>query len=156
MRLTCLNSRVFRLVAIGILAGLLPITVVPSEKDVCGVSDVGDFMPAAVRPCPNPPLPTTVQGFICDPAYPASCMDEPCRCWTGRVCFRRGGVLICLTGTFCRDFVSTRVQRPRCRPASLSSTCVYRPYPCGQFTVYLGNCGGVILYKYDGWMHACG
>jgi len=147
--------RIFRSVWLCILVGLLPITVQPSEKDVCEIQ-VGDYLPAAVKPCPNPPPPTIVSGFVCDPAYPASCMDEPCRCWVGRVCFRRGGTLICVTGTICREFVSTRVQRPRCRPASLASTCTYLPFRCGQFTVYLGNCGGAILYQYPGWMLACG
>jgi hypothetical protein len=164
MRLTYLSSRVFRLVAIGILAGLLPTTVVPSELDVaCPVEPVPvddpvitTSVPNAVRPCPTEPPSTVVRGAICDPRYTASCRDEPCRCWVGTFCFRRNGVHICITGTICQEFISNRVRRPQCRPAQLSSRCVLTPRVCGQFIVYLGNCGGPILHSFDGWMLACG
>jgi len=173
MRLTYLSSRVFRLVAIGILAGLLPTTVVPSELDVCSgviVDEPVDVpvdntvittsVPTAgqtgVIPCPTKPPGTVVRGAICDPSFSVSCRDVPCRCWQGTFCFRRNGVRICITGTICQEFISNRVRRPQCRPASPNSICVLTPYVCGRFIVYLGNCGGPILHSYEGWMLACG
>ena len=181
MRLTYLSSRVFRLVAIGILAGLLPTTVVPSELDVCSgvivdepvdvpvdnpvdvpvdntviTTSVPTAVPTAVNPCPTPPPGTVVRGAICDPRYSASCKDVRCRCWQGTFCFRRNGVRICITGTICQEFISTRVRRPQCRPSLPSSSCELTAHECGRFIVYLGNCGGPILKVSPGWMLACG
>lgn len=146
-----LKRRLSALVVITTLLASLPVSVIPS--DVCGIANT-DITPAAVMPCPNPPPSQTLPGYKCAPWFWASCRDVPCRCTTYTYCYGRGSFRICVSVTICEEFVSTRVQFPRCYP-SPGSVCTYNPRECGMFYKYLGNCGGIRFWSFRGWILSC-
>ena len=143
------NGGAIGIVTLTILIGLLPVSVVPS--DVCGIEDIEV---AAVQPCPVPPPAQVIPGMVCDASYMASCTDVRCRCAVYVVCIPTPLGRLCTITRICEEFISTRVQFPRCRPRQ-NAQCHTRPDVCGTYFKYLGWCGGIRIGRFDGYISTC-